>query len=94
MFNVSAAACVCQCMQMQCIYVCELQAEREYYNIYQTHKMPDGSQCLSIDVVASDNVVACCWQCFVVAGDMTAAKIIAKLKEGHLKALSLNHSLC
>ena len=75
MFNVSAAACVCQCMQMQCIYVCELQAEREYYNIYQTHKMPDGSQCLSIDVVASDNVVACCWQCFVVAGDMTAVKI-------------------
>ena len=55
---------VCQCMQLQCVYVsvCELQAVSEYYEMYQTRKMADGSLSLSIDFVVIDcaGVVACC----------------------------------
>ena len=65
---------------------------REYYDMYQTRKMPDASQCLSIDFVVIDGVVvvACCWHCLLVAGEMTAEKVVSKLKEGTVKAPSFN----
>ena len=46
--------------------MCELQAVAEYYDMYQTRKMPDGSLSLSIDFVVIDGVVvgACCWYVF------------------------------
>ena len=55
-------------MQLQCVYVSvwELQAVAEYYEMYQTRKMADGSLSLSIDFVVIDCVVveACCWYVF------------------------------
>ena len=48
------------------MWVCELQAVTEYYDMYQTRKMSDGSLSLSIDFVVIDGVVvgACCWYVF------------------------------
>ena len=87
---------VCKRMQLQCVCVCDLQAVDEYYRVYQTHKMPEGSQPLSIDFVAIDGVVVvvCCWQCFVVAGEVTAEKVVAMHKTGHAKARLCNNCLC
>ena len=46
--------------------MCELQAVAEYYDMYKTRKMPDGSLSLSIDFVVIDGAVvgACCWYVF------------------------------
>ena len=78
------------------MYVCDLQAVDEYDQVYQTHNMQDGRQPLSIAfvVIGGVVVVACCWLCFVLAGEMTAEKVVAMLKTVHANALVFNKCVC
>ena len=58
-----------------------------YYEVYQTHKMPDGSACLScIYGIGGVIVVASCLYVFVFAGAISAEKIMEMLKKGHQEA--------